>query len=40
MSAPVIVIWGFMGPLLLMSMIGIIYIFYFEKKNKKKRRRQ
>jgi len=40
MPDPIIVIWGVMGPLILIGMIGMLYIFYTDKKKQKKRRRQ
>jgi hypothetical protein len=33
----IIVIWGVMGPLFLLSIIGIFYMLYQNKKEKKRR---
>jgi len=37
MDQATIVILGVMGPLLLIGTIGLIYMFYIEKKEKKRR---
>jgi len=35
MEQAIIVIWGFMGPLILGCIIGIIYVFYDNKRQEK-----
>jgi len=37
MEQAIIVIYGFMGPLMLICVIGLIYIFYQNKKEKKRK---
>jgi hypothetical protein len=33
----IIVIWGFMGPLMLIGIIGLIYMLYLDKKEQKRK---
>ena len=40
MQQAIIVIWGVMGPLILIGTIGLIYILYDDKKNRKNHRRR
>jgi len=40
MEQAIIVIYGFMGPLILICVIGLIYMIHLDKKEHKKRRRR
>ena len=37
MEQAIIVIWGVMGPLMLIGIIGLIYMFYQNKKEQKRK---